>query len=136
MRLVWTPFSWELQTFSLSEKGPRRSKLGAVAKTLYGVVIHYCSEGFSKASARKIAQNEGHEKATKKSRKTPPKHCFSKQMRATEKPRKSHEKVTSKNVTSNENSSKSLLNCCYRCSIFSTEGSFWHRKPCAQGVIV
>ena len=38
----------------------------------------------------KFTQNEGHEKATKKQRKTP-KHCFSKQMRATKKPRKSNE---------------------------------------------
>ena len=53
----------------------------------------------------KFAQNEGHEKATEKPRKTP-KHCFLKQMRATKKPRKSHEKVTSKNVTSNEKSSE------------------------------
>ena len=35
-----------------------------------------------------------------------PKHCFSKQMRATEKARKNHEKVTSKNVTSNKKSSE------------------------------
>ena len=38
--LVRTPFSWELQTFSLSEKGSRRSKSGGVVKH-YGVVIHY-----------------------------------------------------------------------------------------------
>ena len=53
----------------------------------------------------KKAQNEGHEKATEKPRKTP-KHCFSKEMRATKKPRKSDGKVTSKNVTSNEKSSE------------------------------
>ena len=30
--LVWTPFSWELQTFFLSKKGPRRSKFGGRSK--------------------------------------------------------------------------------------------------------
>ena len=60
----------------------------------------------------KFAQNGGHEKATKKPRKTTkkqrkrPEHCSSKQKRAKKKPRKSHEKVTSKNATSNEKSSE------------------------------
>ena len=31
-RLVRTPFSWELQTFFLSKKGPRRSKFGGRSK--------------------------------------------------------------------------------------------------------
>ena len=33
-RLVRTPFSWELQTFFLSKKGPRRTNLGGVVKPL------------------------------------------------------------------------------------------------------
>ena len=47
----------------------------------------------------KFAQNEGHEKATKNAQTL---FFFSKQMRATKKPRK----VTSKNVTSNGKSSE------------------------------
>ena len=61
-----------------------------------------------------FAQNEGHEKATEKPRKNTKKaqRLFSKQMRATKRPRKnprkSHEKATSKKVTSNKKSS----DCC------------------------
>ena len=39
--LVRKPFSWELQTFFLSKKGPRRSKYEGHSKKHYGVVIHY-----------------------------------------------------------------------------------------------
>ena len=40
-RLVRTPFSWELQTFFLSKKGPWRTKFGGRTKKFYAVVIHY-----------------------------------------------------------------------------------------------
>ena len=55
----------------------------------------------------KFAQNEGHEKATEKPRKNHEKATQADEghEKATKKPRKSYEKVTSKNLTSNEKSS-------------------------------
>ena len=85
------------------------------------IMRHFCNNFVSGCSLSEtvpgrvrvnFAQNGGHEKARKKPRKRP-KHCFSRQKRATkkatEKPRKSHEKVTSKNATSNEKSSELAL---------------------------
>ena len=82
----------------------------------------------------KFAQNEGHEKATKKPRKNHEKATKNAQTlffqadegheKATEKPRKSHEKVTSKNVTSNEKSSEDLTAPESRDAIAN-----FHRRP-------
>ena len=58
------------------------------------------------SSSRKKKPWESHEKTTKKPRKRP-NTVFQADEKATKKPRKSHEKVTSKNVTSNEKFSDS-----------------------------
>ena len=54
----------------------------------YRAILRCYLRRLSRASTRKICPKWGSRKATKKQRKTP-KHCFSKQMRATKKPRKS-----------------------------------------------
>ena len=69
------------------------------------------SENGQKTVPGRVRVNFAQTGATEKPRTTKkppkrPKHCFSRQKRATKKPRKSHEKVTSKNATSNEKSSE------------------------------
>ena len=86
---------------SCLSEGQRRSH-----KHTYKNTGKTLSEDCSRASTRKFCPKRGPRKKPRKKPRKRPKHCFSRQKRATKKPRrKSHEKVTSKNATSNEKSS-------------------------------